>query len=99
MATTQTNTSKASTNGAVKAKRTPIDPNETPEARFKRVAGTRILKALDQIDLLSNCVGAQYAFTKEQIDKMEVDLTKMTQRTINILRTGKKPGIASKTYF
>lgn len=44
--------------------------NETPEARFVRLANGRAAVALKAIDGLGKLVGSQYASTKEQHAKL-----------------------------
>lgn len=48
-----------------------IPANETPEARFKRMATMRVNKALKAVSLLSNLAGSRYKSSPEQIAKIE----------------------------
>lgn len=73
--------------------------DETPAQRFVRVAGSRVLKALDQIDLLANCVGASYAYTSDQVIKLETALNAAVKESIATLKTGKKASVTSKGFF
>lgn len=53
-----------------KRKKKFIDPNETKEARFIRVATPRVVRAIKYIELLGNCVSPTYGYTPDQIKKM-----------------------------
>lgn len=48
-----------------------VPANETPEARFKRMATMRVNKALKAVSLLSNLAGSRYRSSPEQIAKIE----------------------------
>lgn len=48
-----------------------VPKNETPEARFKRMAVARVNKCLKQISLLGNLAGSRYKSTPDQIARME----------------------------
>lgn len=51
--------------------KTAIPKNETPEARFKRMAVARVNKCLKQIALLGNLSGSRYKSSPDQVTKME----------------------------
>lgn len=53
-----------------KRERKTLPSNETKEARFVRVATPRVVKAIKQIKLLSNCAASSYAYEPEQVKKM-----------------------------
>lgn len=53
------------------AKANKVPANETPEARFKRMAVARVNKMLKQISLLGNLAGSRYKSSPDQIVKME----------------------------
>lgn len=91
----------ATTSTTAKTKKARARPpeNETPAQRFVRVAGSRVMKALDQIDLLANCVGASYAYTPEQVIKLETGLNAAVKESIATLKTGKKASVTSKSFF
>jgi hypothetical protein len=48
-----------------------VPKNETPEARFKRMAQGRMNKILKGIALLGNLAGSRYKSSPDQIVKME----------------------------
>lgn len=49
--------------------RAPVNPNETPEQRFRRLAKTRTREALNRIRILGNCANRQvYRYTADQVD-------------------------------
>lgn len=48
-----------------------IPKNETPEARFKRMAQARVNKSLKQIALLGNLAGSRYKSSPDQHTKMQ----------------------------
>ena len=43
---------------------------ETKEEKFKRLAETRVNKALDKIRLIGNLASPQYVFNPEQIERI-----------------------------
>lgn len=50
--------------------RKPVDPNETPEARFKRLAMQRVPAAVKRLTHVANLFrGSSYTSTQEQRDK------------------------------
>lgn len=48
-----------------------VPKNETPEARFRRMATGRMNKILKSIALLGNLAGSRYKSTPDQVTKME----------------------------
>jgi hypothetical protein len=49
----------------------PVDPPETREGRFKRVAEKRTRKILNEIRILSNCSNKSvYGYTEEDVNKI-----------------------------
>ena len=48
--------------------------DESKEERFKRLAATRVNKALDKIRLLGNLAKPQYEYTPEQVEQIIVAL-------------------------
>ncbi len=48
---------------------------ETPEARFRRLASARVDKALKAIKLIGNLTGTQYKSTSEQREKIDKALS------------------------
>lgn len=44
--------------------------NESPEEHFKRLAGQRVAKVLERLDILELCAGRGYKYTDEQVDQM-----------------------------
>ena len=44
--------------------------DETNAGRFKRIASSRLNKAIKAISLLENCAGYGYEYTDEQVTKM-----------------------------
>ncbi len=53
-----------------KGGRPPVDPNETPSDRFRRLAGSRVAATLDALRLLRQCfVTGSYEWTPDQADK------------------------------
>ena len=51
-----------------KKERVKVDPNETKEAKFKRVAQSRVNSALRYLGLVGNCFnGPGYSFTEDQV--------------------------------
>jgi hypothetical protein len=56
--------------------RKPVDPHETPEMRFKRLAGERTRKILKSLEVLENCGNRSvYSYTEEQARKIIRELT------------------------
>lgn len=47
-----------------------IPENETKEERFIRIATPRVNGVIQKLEILSNCSGATYGYTEEQIDAM-----------------------------
>ena len=47
------------------------ETNETPEQRFSRIASKRLQNVLDAMRVLRNCAGPGYAYSVEQVDKMD----------------------------
>jgi hypothetical protein len=72
-----------------------VPKNETPEARFKRMAVTRVNKCIKSISLLGNLAGSRYKSTPEQITKMETAFREVLVQAFGRLR-GQK---ASKESF
>ncbi len=58
-----------------KAKREPIPKDESKVVKFKRVCTPRLRKALKAISLIGNCSTKDYAYNKEQTDKIINSLT------------------------
>lgn len=58
-----------------KKNREPIPKDESKVVKFKRVCTPRLRKALKAISLIGNCSTKDYAYSKEQIDKIEESLT------------------------
>lgn len=63
--------------------------NETPEARFVRIANRRVQKALDALDLVGNLTGSAYKSTKEQRGKIVSALNKAVSDVAETLESGK----------
>lgn len=56
--------------------RKPVDPDETPEMRFTRLAGARTRKILKSLEVLENCGNRSvYSYTAEQAKKIVRELT------------------------
>lgn len=47
-----------------------IPENETKEERFIRIATPRVNGVIQKLEILSNCSGATYGYTEEQVDAM-----------------------------
>lgn len=47
-----------------------IPENETKSERFIRIATPRVNKVINALDILSNCAGATYEYTEEQVEAM-----------------------------
>ena len=47
-----------------------IPENETKEERFIRIATPRVNAVIQKLEILSNCSGATYGYTEEQIEAM-----------------------------
>ena len=50
--------------------RKPVDPNETPEQKFQRLAKHRVTRCIKVIRGLGNLGGAGYKSTEEQREKI-----------------------------
>lgn len=59
---------------SMKAKEAAKDA-ESKHVKFKRVCTPRLRKALKAISLIGNCSTKDYAYSKEQTDKIEESLT------------------------
>jgi hypothetical protein len=59
-----------------------VDPNETKAAKFKRLGGLRVAKAIKAIGLIGNLNGSGYEYTPEQIDKMRTGLNNAVTNTL-----------------
>lgn len=76
-------------NATVKKARTPIDPNETNAARFKRVAGRRAGEIIDSLELLGNCaVTTTYEYTPSQVKTISDAIDKAVIEMKNMFATG-----------
>jgi len=70
--------------------RKPYDPNETAEARFKRLAQPRANDILNRLRVLGNCSNKQaYRYTPEQVEKIFSAIEAEVQKT-RALFTGRK---------
>ena len=49
-----------------------IPENETKEERFIRIATPRVNGVIQKLEILSNCSGATYGYTEEQVDAIEL---------------------------
>lgn len=47
-----------------------IPENETKNEKFLRIATPRVNAIIDKLDILSNCAGANYEYTEEQVETM-----------------------------
>ena len=47
-----------------------IPENETKEERFIRIATPRVNGVIQKLEILSNCSGATYGYTEEQVAAM-----------------------------
>lgn len=50
--------------------RKPIDKNETPEEKFRRLANSRVFGALKRISQIGNLASPQYRYSPEQATKI-----------------------------
>lgn len=77
-----------------KVKQQPVDrSNETPEARFLRLALPRVNKAIKAVSQIGKLGARQYASTEEQRAKIEASLTEavtLTMRQLNGVKTVQK---------
>lgn len=60
--------------------------NETPEARFVRMAEVRVNKALKAIALVGNLSGSRYKSTNSQIEKIQEAFADQWKNTMARLR-------------
>ena len=59
-----------------------VNRNETPEERFKRVAGARTNAVLDKLRLLGNCANRQiYGYSEEDVAKIFSAINKRVRET------------------
>ena len=80
--------------------RPPVDPNETPELRFKRLAGVRMSALLEQLRLLRQCfVTGNYEWTPEQGDKIIKALEGEAGKIVHAARNPSGPGGRSGSRF
>lgn len=68
-----------------------VPSNETPEARFKRMATMRVNKALKAVSLLATLSGSRYRSSPDQIAKIEAAFRDVLTETFGRLR-GQKDG-------
>ena len=51
--------------------RKPVDPKETPEQRFKRLAVYRTQRVIEALRILSHCANQyQYKYTAQEVEKI-----------------------------
>lgn len=76
------------TTEVTEANETVLAPDgETNAQRFKRLATKRLIKALDALDILSNCSAeGTYEYTPEQVDKLEKHLTEKVAEVVSMFR-------------
>ena len=80
--------------------RPPVDPNETPALRFKRLAGVRMTALLEQMRLLRQCfVTGNYEWTPGQADKIIKALEGEAGRIVHAARNPSGPGARSGSRF
>lgn len=72
------------------AGRKKADPNETPEARFKRLAEQRVSRALKSIAAVGALTGKGYAHSEEQRSKIAQALSGQVSAAISRLESGGK---------
>jgi hypothetical protein len=59
-----------------------VSSNETPEERFKRVAGARTNAVFDKLRLLGNCANKQiYGYSEENVAKIFSTINKRVRET------------------
>lgn len=90
------NTATKPAEGKTKRKRAPIDPNESRDMRFMRIARPRVKKALKSIKLIGNCFNrGSYDFSPEQGEKIILAL----EDEIKVLRSKMKEADKSEPDF
>lgn len=61
--------------------RPPVDPNESPSDRFKRLAIFRVNRAVDDIATIGNLAGNGYEYTPAQVDAIFGALDNIVENT------------------
>jgi len=92
MAQAPQNTKKAPTK-----RRAAVDPNESKEAKFKRLASVRMSAALKAVRGVANLSGAGYGFTEAQAAQIGTDLDKAVSYVKNSFKNG-GPGKQGAAY-
>ena len=68
-----------------------IKDDETPDARFKRLATLRVNNVLQKLDVLGNCANrSYYEYTEEEIDKIFNTIDKKIRDTKSLFRPTEK---------
>lgn len=62
--------------------RVKVPEGETKDAKFKRLGGIRLNKALKTIGLIGNLSGPGYSYTQEQVEVMRTHLTEAVKNTL-----------------
>lgn len=68
-----------------------VDPNESPQDRFKRLATGRMNRAISGIKSVGQLASASYEYTDEQREKIEDTLRKEVEVTCAALQDHKLP--------
>ena len=72
--------------------RKPLNPNETKQERFKRIAEPRANEMLRRLRVLGNCANNQiYSYTPQQIEKIFTAISEEVEKTKSLFTRGTPP--------
>jgi hypothetical protein len=69
-----------------KQKRSPAEVEKENRERFLRIATPRVQRVIKGLNVLGNCAGSGYAYTPEQVVKMEKVLLDALTNTLSLFR-------------